>query len=122
MAERPLRRRAGAGGAYYGEDAGPITSRFDEGRTPFTSGYDSPGWRRAQASRRRNPPPQLEAQAELVATTAPGAAGYDLGERIFHQKFGYGRIAGIDGNKLTIDFEKAGRKRVIASFVERHGR
>ena len=41
------------------------------------------------------------------------------GERIFHQKFGYGRIADVDGNKLTIDFEKAGRKRVVDSFVER---
>jgi DNA helicase-2/ATP-dependent DNA helicase PcrA len=42
------------------------------------------------------------------------------GERIFHQKFGYGRIIEVDGNKLTIEFEKAGQKRVAADFVERH--
>jgi DNA helicase-2/ATP-dependent DNA helicase PcrA len=49
-----------------------------------------------------------------------GKSDYSVGERIFHQKFGYGRISSIDGNKLTIDFEKAGQKRVLDSFVERH--
>ncbi|MDH3195762.1 MAG: DUF3553 domain-containing protein, partial [Hyphomicrobiales bacterium] len=45
-------------------------------------------------------------------------SAHAIGERIFHVKFGYGAIASIDGNKLTIDFEKAGRKRVLDSFVE----
>ena len=40
-----------------------------------------------------------------------------LGQRVFHQKFGYGAIAEIEGNKLEIDFEQAGRKRVMDSFV-----
>ena len=40
---------------------------------------------------------------------------------MFHQKFGYGLIAEVDGNKLTIDFDKAGRKRVVDSFVARAG-
>ena len=57
-------------------------------------------------------------EGELVAAST-GPAGYAPGERIFHQKFGYGRVAEVDGNKLTIDFEKAGRKRVVDSFVER---
>ena len=48
------------------------------------------------------------------------ASSYAAGERVFHQKFGYGKITGIDGNKLTIDFDKAGSKRVLDSFVERH--
>ncbi|MDA0997075.1 MAG: DNA helicase II, partial [Proteobacteria bacterium] len=43
---------------------------------------------------------------------------FQPGERVFHQKFGYGRIAAADGDKLEIDFEKAGAKRVMASFVE----
>ena len=43
-----------------------------------------------------------------------------MGERVFHMKFGYGAIVAIDGNKLTINFEKAGQKRVLDSFVERH--
>ena len=38
-------------------------------------------------------------------------------KRVFHQKLGYGTMAGIEGNKLEIEFEKAGRKRVIDSFV-----
>ena len=41
-----------------------------------------------------------------------------MGERIFHQKFGYGRILTIDGEKLEIAFEKAGTKKVMMSFVE----
>jgi DNA helicase-2/ATP-dependent DNA helicase PcrA len=46
------------------------------------------------------------------------ASAFDIGERIFHQKFGYGRITSIDGNKLEISFEKAGVKKVVDSFVE----
>jgi DNA helicase-2/ATP-dependent DNA helicase PcrA len=45
---------------------------------------------------------------------------YASGERVFHDKFGYGTIAAVEGNKLTIDFEKSGRKHVVDSFVERH--
>ncbi|MGI9416126.1 MAG: DUF3553 domain-containing protein, partial [Hyphomicrobiales bacterium] len=59
-------------------------------------------------------------EGELVAREDGPGADFDLGERVFHDKFGYGSIASIDGNKLTIDFEKAGRKRVLDSFVERH--
>jgi DNA helicase II / ATP-dependent DNA helicase PcrA len=43
---------------------------------------------------------------------------YNVGERVFHQKFGYGRIVSIDGEKLEIAFEKAGTKKVMDSFVE----
>ncbi|MDB9703061.1 UvrD-helicase domain-containing protein [Rhodospirillales bacterium] len=43
--------------------------------------------------------------------------GLGVGTRIFHQKFGYGLVLTIDGDKLEIDFEKAGQKRVMASFV-----
>ena len=47
------------------------------------------------------------------------AVKYTRGERVFHEKFGYGVISAVDGNKLTIDFDKAGEKRVIDSFVTR---
>ena len=57
-------------------------------------------------------------EGELVAKSVIGGkSDYSVGERIFHQKFGYGRISSIDGNKLTIEFEKAGQKRVLDSFV-----
>ena len=63
----------------------------------------------------------LDINAELIAPGDPPAGAYGLGERIFHQKFGYGHIVAIDGNKLAVDFDKAGRKKILDSFVERHG-
>ncbi|MEM8551952.1 MAG: hypothetical protein AAGF45_06180, partial [Pseudomonadota bacterium] len=42
---------------------------------------------------------------------------YAVGARVFHQKFGNGDVAAVEGNKLTVDFDKAGRKRVLDSFV-----
>jgi DNA helicase-2/ATP-dependent DNA helicase PcrA len=97
---------------------------------PVSGGYGSPGWQRAQAFYEqqqqyrggggakpagRGAPPTIE--GELVASSNADSGGYACGERVFHDKFGYGRIAEIDGNKLTVDFEKAGQKRVVASFV-----
>ena len=59
-------------------------------------------------------------EGELIAkSVVAGGSNYSRGERIFHQKFGYGRITAIEGNKLTVDFEKAGEKRVLDSFVAR---
>jgi len=111
------------GGATGGRFNPYGRSRFDEPAAGFASGYATPGWQRAKErwnredrSKKRTP---LTLDGELVAASTAAAAGYAPGERIFHQKFGYGRIADVDGNKLTIDFEKAGRKRVVDSFVER---
>ena len=59
---------------------------------------------------------------ELVASSSHRGGGFELGERVFHEKFGYGQVAEVDGNKLTIDFDKAGRKRVVDSFVARAAR
>ncbi len=106
-------------GPTYDRLDGPVTGHFEERGAPFGSGYNSPGWARAQASKHRNPPPIIDERAELVATEDPNASDFAVGDRIFHQKFGYGRVALVDGNKLTVDFEKADRKKVIASFVER---
>ncbi|MCF8469474.1 MAG: UvrD-helicase domain-containing protein [Parvibaculum sp.] len=86
------------------------------------SDYSSPGWRRAQANADTAPrvkTPAYEGHAERVATDDPAAASYGRGDRVFHQKFGYGHVTEIDGNKLTVDFDKAGRKKVIDSFLER---
>ena len=64
--------------------------------------------------------PLLEGHAEIVASRAPGqpARRYAVGDRIFHQKFGTGRIEAIDGNKLEIAFDRSGHKKVVDSFVE----
>jgi DNA helicase-2/ATP-dependent DNA helicase PcrA len=56
---------------------------------------------------------------ELVAkSVADKPSAFKLGDRVFHIKFGNGTISLIDGNKLTIDFDKAGQKRVLDSFVQ----
>jgi DNA helicase-2/ATP-dependent DNA helicase PcrA len=89
----------------------------------FASTYESPGWRRAQANRASGMPraraPLIEGQAHTVQTSDPTAAEYRNGDRIFHQKFGYGRVCAVEGNKLTVEFDKSGEKRVIDSFVTR---
>jgi len=54
-----------------------------------------------------------------VKDSAPASEGFECGARIFHQKFGYGRVEAVEGNKLQVAFEKAGNKKVLDSFVER---
>ena len=130
----------GYSGGFGGSGGDDPMSRFDDipgarsGRGADFSGssYDSPGWKRAQARKAaaasgfttgadfaRNRPPTIEGSGRLVAHSDPTAtSGLKLGQRVFHMKFGYGKIAHIDGTKLTVDFEKAGRKKVVEQFVE----
>ena len=112
-------RGSAYGGYGYG---GGAASRFNKA-DPFESLYETPGWQRAranQASRKGGGP--LTIEGELVARSVDlggQSSSYSLGDRVFHQKFGYGAIVSIEGNKLTIDFEKAGTKKVLESFVSR---
>jgi DNA helicase-2/ATP-dependent DNA helicase PcrA len=106
---------------FYGGSAG---FRDNAGDAAFASTYDSPGWKRAQANRAaaggaRTRMPLIEAQAWSVHTSDPGASHYTKGDRVFHQKFGYGRVSFVEGNKLTVEFDKAGEKKVIDQFVAR---
>jgi len=77
-----------------------------------------PGWQRASRGN-FNPEPTrvIEARASAVSLGNQGRTDLELGQRVFHGKFGYGTIAAIEGNKLEIDFEHAGRKKVLDSFV-----
>ena len=61
----------------------------------------------------------LTIEGELVAKSTGAASNFTVGDRVFHQKFGNGNVTVVDGNKLTIAFDKAGEKRVVDSFVER---
>jgi len=103
---------------FYGGNAG-----FRDNMDGFASTYDSPGWKRAQANKSngytRARPPLIEAQAWSVQTSDPSASLYMRGDRVFHQKFGYGLVRAVEGNKLTVDFDKAGEKKVIDQFVKR---
>ena len=78
-----------------------------------------PGWQRAQSSGQfsREPVRIVEARVSAVSIGNKGRSDMAVGLRVFHQKFGYGIVAEIEGNKLEIDFETAGRKRVMDSFV-----
>lgn len=82
-----------------------------------------PGWSRAANSGgfSRNPARIVEARASAVSLGNKGRSDVAPGLRVFHDKFGYGTIAEIEGNKLEIDFEQAGRKRVLDSFVSLAG-
>ncbi len=58
-------------------------------------------------------------EGEVLARSAGATSSFSAGERCFHVKFGPGTVIAIDGNKLTVDFDKAGRKMVLESFVQR---
>ncbi|AHB49512.1 ATPase AAA [Hyphomicrobium nitrativorans NL23] len=109
-------------------------SRFDNAEPRFGATYDTPGWQRAQSyektksrdenwsrdaeQRRRSAMrPTITIEGELIASSAAAGAGYAVGTRVRHQKFGLGTVTDVDGNKLTIEFDRAGRKRVVDSFV-----
>jgi DNA helicase-2/ATP-dependent DNA helicase PcrA len=127
--ELPLAHvEAGSETGYYGGGPGmqQSASRWDE-QASFGSGYSSPGWQRAQnrgAARGFSEPSRARAQAiegegRLVAVSEPASSAYARGARVFHQKFGYGLVRAVEGNKLTVAFDKAGEKKVIDSFVEK---
>ena len=90
-----------------------------------------PGWQRAAGTLDQKQPggawsqrtftsePQriVESRGPSVSLGNKGRSDLSVGMRVFHQKFGHGDIAEIEGNKLEIDFDAAGRKRVMDSFV-----
>lgn len=109
------------GGYNYG--GGRNTgSRFDQfTKDPFESVYESPGWKRAQKQQgKRKSTGPMTIDGDLVARSVDSERGpaYSRGDRIKHLKFGMGTVASVEGNKLTIDFDDAGRKKVIESFVQ----
>ncbi|MFY9758953.1 MAG: UvrD-helicase domain-containing protein, partial [Xanthobacteraceae bacterium] len=90
-------------------------------RNPSASDEDtsSPSPWRARDERVPRPRLPLTIEGELVAKSTGTVSSFTLGDRVFHQKFGNGNVTAIDGNKLTIQFDRAGEKRVVDSFVER---
>ncbi len=78
--------------------------------------YNSPGWRRLQArSQQRGVSQPQESRNMVIDMTA--SSSFTVGDRVFHQKFGYGEVMEIEGDKLVIEFDKAGEKKVVAKFV-----
>ena len=78
--------------------------------------YNSPGWKRMQANAQGRPVAQpRESRHQIIDLDAVSA--FAEGDRVFHRKFGYGTVEGIEGDKLEVSFDKAGVKHLVASFV-----
>ncbi len=101
--------------------SGQAGGGFNESQSPFSgSRGDFSGSRGGAASGfSRNKHGPMTIDGELIAKSTGTLSEFNLDDRVFHQKFGYGQVVKIDGNKLTIAFEKAGEKKVVDSFVER---
>lgn len=101
-------------GGGYGA-ASPFVSSMDD-RISKADVYNSPGWKRMQDRvQTRGVSQPREARGVVIDATALPA--FSEGDRVFHRKFGYGIVIGIEGDKLEIDFSKAGIKKVVAGFV-----
>jgi len=109
QANRARNQNGGRGGDNNGGQAG---GGFNESQSPFSSTRGDP----SGFARKRGP---MTIEGELIAKSTGTISEFTLDDRVFHQKFGYGHVIKIDGNKLTIAFEKAGEKKVVDSFVER---
>jgi DNA helicase-2/ATP-dependent DNA helicase PcrA len=102
------------GGGYSGaagDFGGGMQSRMQSANT-----YNSPGWKRMQdrAGERGISQPR-ESRGSVIDLEA--VSSHSVGDRVFHQKFGYGEIMEIEGDKLVIEFDKAGEKKLVAKFV-----
>lgn len=102
----------GYGAAGMGFGGGRARSGIEE-RVAKADVYNSPGWKRLQ---------DRSAQRPVTTSRAPvidlqAVAAFSPGDRVFHQKFGYGAILAIEADKLTVAFDKAGEKKIVAAFV-----
>jgi DNA helicase-2/ATP-dependent DNA helicase PcrA len=118
-----------ARGQNGGRGGGQAGGGFNESQSPFSGSRSDTSSSRSDASssrgdahgsgfsRAKRGPMTIE--GELIAKSTGTTSEFTLDDRVFHQKFGYGQVVKVDGNKLTIAFEKAGEKKVVDSFVER---
>jgi len=137
--QRAQAKKAGGGGGGFSETGSRYAADDDlshlsprgrgraesAGEGPRRSGpsadddTSSPSPWRAREERSTTRRLPLTIEGELVAKSTGTTSAFTLGDRVFHQKFGNGNVTAIDGNKLTIQFDKSGEKRVVDSFVER---
>jgi DNA helicase-2/ATP-dependent DNA helicase PcrA len=111
-------------GDYFAAREASWGGGFGHRRDDFAGSYSDAG--RAPAPRglgelRRSPPrPLIESRpVPQRGAEVKRVGGFAVGDRIFHQKFGYGHVRIVEDNKLTIDFEHAGEKKVMDAFVEK---
>jgi DNA helicase II / ATP-dependent DNA helicase PcrA len=103
------------GGGYGAAAQVGFGSSLEE-RVSKADVYNSPGWRRMQENSTVRPIRQPQ-EARHVVIDMEAVSPYVLGDRVFHQKFGYGEVMGIEGDKLDVEFDHAGSKKVVARWV-----
>ena len=91
---------------FQSSDAGNQAA-FLEQESSF---YRSPGWSRLQNNLTSNPSPFFNSPPRVTKT-------FSIGDRVFHEKFGYGIISGLENDKALVDFEKADRKNIKTAFL-----
>ncbi|WP_298910980.1 ATP-dependent helicase [uncultured Aliiroseovarius sp.] len=102
------------GGGYGGMSGDYGGSRLEE-KASRADAYNSPGWKRMQAQTARAQSNGGKARGIVIDATA--VSSFTQGDRVFHTKFGYGTVMGIEGDKLDIEFDKAGAKKVVSKFI-----
>jgi DNA helicase-2/ATP-dependent DNA helicase PcrA len=106
-------------GLYGGGFGAAATSGFGssiEERATKADVYNSPGWRRLQDRAATRPVAQPR-EARHTVIDLDAVSPYGRGDRVFHQKFGYGAVVAIEGDKLDIDFDHAGMKKIVARWI-----
>ena len=111
-------REDGPGPRYVPDGVFDDTGDDDAASSPPPGGGRSARTARREGVTARKTTP-LTIEGELIAKSTGTASSFAVGDRVFHLKFGNGNVSAVDGNKLTILFDKAGEKRVVDSFVER---
>jgi DNA helicase II / ATP-dependent DNA helicase PcrA len=114
---RASNARPGEGERHFADDRGAAANNLH--LSPLGRGRAAGAGEGGPPSRGNRPRLPLTIEGELIAKSTGTTSAFTLGDRVFHQKFGNGNVVAIDGNKLTIQFDKAGQKRVVDSFVER---
>ena len=114
----------GYGAAGMAANASPVTQSMVGSdifeRASKADVYNSPGWKRLQersAQRGMRQP----SQSKHITIDLAAISTFSLGDRVFHQKFGYGEVLSIEGDKLDIEFDKAGSKKVVAQYIQSAG-
>ncbi|MFD2175059.1 ATP-dependent helicase [Rhodobacter lacus] len=101
-------------GLYGGGAGAAAVTGFGalEDRASRADVYNSPGWRRMES--RATTPPKPKART----VTTVDVVAFGEGDRVFHQKFGYGEVIALEGDTAMVEFDKAGSKHVKAGFLK----
>ena len=111
----------GYGAAGISESANPVAQDMSGSdifeRASKADVYNSPGWRRLQQRGRKQEISEPFMQKNITIDLE-AISSFGLGDRVFHLKFGYGEVMNIEGDKLDIEFDKAGSKKVLAQYIQ----